>query len=79
MDLDKPRTFDDETLDAATASWIGRASDEPVLIDWFAKVDAEAKRRAEIRLARGEHGQHGASWYESRQTEEQFLEEMGER
>jgi hypothetical protein len=39
-------------------------------------VRAEEAKRAEIRIARGEYGAtHDASWYNSRQTEEQFLDE----
>lgn len=60
---------------------------------WVNKVKQEAMRRAEIRLSRGTavefgpnpHGftfgdidaKHDASWYDSRQTEAQFLAEMG--
>lgn len=67
MDLQQPRTFDDETLETASASQIARTSTQPVLVEWFAKVDAEVKRRAEIRLERGEFGNFSADWYESRQ------------
>lgn len=78
MDLQKPETFDDETLDAAVDSRIARASGDPVLVEWFGRVDAEAARRAEIRLERGEYGHdHDAAWYASRQTEAQWFAELG--
>lgn len=44
------------------------------------RVAAEQARRAEIRLCRGEMGEaHDASWYESRQTLDQWLDEQGPR
>lgn len=68
-----PRNWDDEAL-AAVSDGFERVG----LGATFAEVRAEMARRAEIRLVRGEYGSHDASWYESRQTEEQWLQEMGE-
>ena len=93
-DLNDVRSFDDELLETAAASRIARHSTHPVLVEWFAKVDAEVARRAEIRCARlyeiafGDNrygfteadvvdGKHDASWYESRQTESEWLSEVG--
>lgn len=85
IDLQNPRTFTDELLGFATASEIARHSSDPVLVDWFAKVDAEAARRAEIRINRwntyfmgNPFGftleeislQHDAAWYEPRPRDE---------
>ena len=83
-----PRTWDDEKLDSSVALvsryiFMGTPeyrSDLPKSSfgEWADKVNAEAARRAEIRINRGEYGEkHDASWYESRQTEEQFLSEIG--
>ena len=60
---------------------------------FLARIDREVARRAEIKIERGMAAQYGpnpygftlddvyakhdASWYASRQTEEQFLDEMG--
>lgn len=42
------------------------------------RLQAEQARRAEIRMERGEYGEaHDAWWYNSRQTEEQWLAEVG--
>lgn len=66
MDLQKPATWDDESLDMVMGSVLVtalRVSNE----DWVAQVEAERTRRAEIRLERGEFGgSHVAAWYEAR-------------
>jgi hypothetical protein len=65
-----PRQLDDETLAAmADANQAGMGS-------W--KWREEQTRRAEIRCERGEYGEmHDASWYDSRQSEAQWLGEIG--
>lgn len=61
------RTWDDEALEQAL-------SDETLSLAGL----REMQRRASIRLERREYGElHDASWYESRQTEEQWLAEVG--
>lgn len=82
-----PRTWDDEKIDeaynvaaamAATGGGTWQAAGEAVL--------REAAIRAEIRMNRVASGmitvaelaeKHDAAWYASRQTEEQWLAEMG--
>ena len=75
MNALEARALDDEAIDAFLAAGdFGQAN-----------VMNEAARRAEIRVNRAFDGmpiseiyvKHDASWYESRQTEEQFLDEMG--
>lgn len=64
--LESIRTTDDETLDMVYRS-TGRRHEAIVLPDGFVEaVAAEVRRRAEIRLERGEYGQHDAAWYEPR-------------
>jgi hypothetical protein len=80
MDLRKPETFDDESLDLALigVAKLREVSRTGGVRDWSERVIAEAARRAEIRINRSEPGAvHDADWYASRQTEEQFLEETG--
>lgn len=80
MDLQTPRTWDDETLDAAVSSrsiyqWRDAGTTMPTLSVWAQAVLDEAARRAEIRLARLVEGMsrdailqnHGPEWYEPRQ------------
>jgi hypothetical protein len=87
MELQEPRTWDDEMIDAAIAATITRgvaaALPGGTLAALFRKVDAEAARRAEIRIERVYGGiitaaelveKHDASWYDSRQTEQQWLQ-----
>jgi hypothetical protein len=84
------RSLTDEDLDETRALLVGIEGFGTVGLD---RIDAEIARRAEIRLNRGmdaEYGsnpygftlddvraKHDASWYESRQTEDEFLTEMG--
>ena len=81
--------LDDESIDQLLPFAVPLAAGD-LLADL---VKAEASRRAEIRLNRGMDAQYGpnpfgftiddvqakhdAAWYASRQTEAQFLEEMG--
>jgi hypothetical protein len=95
IDLQKPETWDDETLDAALVQsdlYRWAAGTDDVLGVWANRVLNEAGRRAEIKLNRAfdaKYGpnpfgfttddvaaKHDASWYESRQTEEQWLSEV---
>jgi len=73
MDLQKPRTFDDETLDMAASMTTAR--NHPGLVEWFQKVDMETARRSSIRLERNEYGTFTADWYESRQPSDEELAE----
>ena len=84
------RSLSDEDLDETRALLVGIAGYGTVALD---RVDAEIARRAEIKINRHmdvEYGpnpygftaddisaKHDASWYESRQTEDEFLAEMG--
>lgn len=80
------RTLDDEDLEVVHRASLAVGAE---IEDWQTQVQREVARRAEIRVSRiyfgAEYGfaasnvvgSHDASWYESRQTEEQFLQEMG--
>lgn len=80
-----PRTWDDEDIERGLM-WANTVSQSaPVKARELAEAVArEAARRADIRINRWAVGeadlseQHDAPWYESRQTEEQWLAEMGE-
>ena len=72
--MSKVRDLPDEDLEALAAILSPFADTPGQRI-----VTTELARRAEIRMERQEYGEmHDASWYRSRQTEEQWLAEMGQ-
>ena len=75
-----PREMDDEMLQEGITLL---AEARLTVTTMFIALTAEQSRRSEIKLCRVVDGmitlaeKHDASWYASRQTEEQFLAEMG--
>jgi hypothetical protein len=76
--MGKVRTWTDQQVEDAVALMPTVKRMEPVGGAKLERlVQAEAQRRAEIRLARGEYGKHDAAWYEPRPLNaQQMLDEM---